>query len=296
MRMIRSPGTQSPACVQLSVVVAASESADAVARCVRSIGGGVEVIVAWGAGATVPRLRRWGLERATGEVVAFTEDSCRLGPGWIEAWRGAFKDDRVGAATGGVEHEPGGTAIDWAVFFFEYAPFLDGARARPGRLAGNNFAVRRVEALTIGDGLELCESQIPGVLTARGRGVIAVAGATAWHRRRYELREAVRDRLATGFAYGRLRAESRGRRAAVVAAGPLIAWLQAARLVMTLARSRRHLGTFLATLPLTLVLVAAWSVGEWQGALAGPARAAGSRRRGRAARRPRPASAPAASR
>lgn len=269
----------------MTVVVAASESAEAVARCVESLGGGVEVIVAAEAGATVPRRRRWGLERATGEVVAFTEDSCRLGPGWVEAWSEAFEDDRVGAATGRVEHEPGGTAIDWAVFFFEYAPFLGGAQRRPRRLAGNNFAVRRVEALAIGDGFELCESQIPGALIGRGRGVVAVAGATAWHRRRFSLREAIRDRLAFGFAYGRLRAASGRRRALVILAGPLILLSQASRLVATMLRARRHREVFLETLPLTLALLAAWSVGEWQGALAGPSPPGEWRRRGTAARR-----------
>jgi hypothetical protein len=272
--------------LRLSVVVAASESAEAVARCVHSLGDGAEVIVVAEAGATVPRLRRLGLERASGEVVAFTEDSCRLGPGWVEAWRAAFEDDRVGAASGAVEHEPGGSAIDWAVVFFEYAPFLGAGRGRPGRLAGNNFALRRREALAIGDGFELCESQVPGFMAARGRGVVEVVGATAWHRRRFTLREAIRDRLAFGFAYGRLRAGSGPRRALIALVGPLIVLSQATRLVATMIKVRRHLGTFLATWPLTLVLVAAWGVGEWQGTLAGPPRPAGSRRRGRADRRP----------
>jgi hypothetical protein len=262
---------------------------------VESLDEGVEVIVSSEAGATVPRLRRLGLERAKGEVVAFTEDSCRLGPGWAEAWRAEFEDDRVGAATGAVEHEPGGSAIDWAVFFFEYAPFLRIDQTRPRRLAGNNFAVRRNEALAIGDGFELCESQVPCELAVRGREVVAVAGATVWHRRRFTLREAVRDRLATGFAYGRLRSGSRRRRALIALAGPFVVLAQAVRLSATVFKVRRHLGTFLATLPLTLALVAAWSVGEWQGTLAGPPRPIGSRRRGTEDRWPARASSRIAS-
>src|SRR5690242_11195696 len=94
----------------LSVVVAASDSAGAIARTLDALArqrcpGRVEVVVAvacdrlegpappagpspwirWvvaPAGAGVPRLRRLGLDRASAPLVAFTEDSCLFGPDW----------------------------------------------------------------------------------------------------------------------------------------------------------------------------------------------------------------------
>ena len=83
-------------------------------------------------GAGVPRLRRLGLDAARAPVVAFTEDSCRLGPGWVEAWLQAFRDPLVPAATGPVAPAMGDSALDWAVFFCEYAPFLPSGREGVG--------------------------------------------------------------------------------------------------------------------------------------------------------------------
>ncbi len=154
------------------MVIAASDSAGAVARTVASLAlegwsdpARFEVIVAaardridpeaalervrWltaEAGAGVPRLRRLGLDAGAAPLVAFTEDSCRLGPIWVDAWRQAFHDPRVQAATGPVAPAMGDSPLDWAVFFCEYGPFLPSGRAGlgpPGRLAGNNFAIRR---------------------------------------------------------------------------------------------------------------------------------------------------------
>ncbi|MBX6316459.1 MAG: glycosyltransferase family 2 protein, partial [Isosphaeraceae bacterium] len=130
----------------LSIVIAATDSADAVARCVASLGPGagssrVEVIVVGARdrlpavdvpnwvhvlraepGAGVPRLRRLGLDGARAEVVAFTEDSGLLSPEWITAWLAAFQDPTLWAATGPVEQDDRASWIDWAVFFCEYAP------------------------------------------------------------------------------------------------------------------------------------------------------------------------------
>ncbi len=131
--------------IDLSVVVAASWSAEAVARTVASIGAadGVEVIVAsdpcrvapwvraegsrWVAGEPgdgVPRLRRLGADAARGRVVAFVEDACVVGPGWAETIRSAFADGECLAATGPVFQGEGASATDWAVYFAEYAAFV----------------------------------------------------------------------------------------------------------------------------------------------------------------------------
>ena len=128
----------------LSVVVAASWSAEAVARTVASIGGadGVEVIVASDPGRVapgalaggarwvlgdrgdgVPRLRRVGADAGCGRVVAFVEDACLVAPGWVDALRMAFGDGDCPAATGPVCQGEGASATDWAVYFAEYALF-----------------------------------------------------------------------------------------------------------------------------------------------------------------------------
>lgn len=126
---------------RLSVVVAATWSAEAIGRTVASIGEAEIIVVSaldrispgplpggalWfstESGAGVPELRRVGADRATGEVVAFLEDACEVGPGWARALIDAFGDPDVLAATGPVGQGQPASAIDWGVYFAEYAAF-----------------------------------------------------------------------------------------------------------------------------------------------------------------------------
>jgi hypothetical protein len=307
----------------LSVVVAASDSAGAAARAVASIREAaddrVEVIVSAArdrldpgacppgalrvvaeAGTGVPRLRRLGFDASRAPVVAFTEDSCAFGPGWSASWRLAFADPRTLTATGPVIPAMGDAALDWAVFFCEYAPFLEG-REKGGdsrsRLAGNNFAVRRevIEAL---DPREIQECEVAGAAASRGPGAIVAATARARHIRRYGLAEAIGDRLRFGREYGRLRAAHLPAiaRPLGLLVGPAILLVQAARLSRAVAARRGHLGHYFESLPITLALLSAWSVGEWIGWLEALVRCPAGRRRGTTARPPAPAPGPPGSR
>jgi hypothetical protein len=289
------------------VVVAASDSAQAVARTLAAlarqrgaeqveiivVGAGDRIAVpvppapataeafqpsSWvtaAPGTGVPRLRRLGLDRASAPIVVFTEDSCGFGSGWAEAWVAAFRDPAVSAATGPVEAAMGEALVDWAVFFCEYAPFL-GPRRRATelrlakRLAGNNFAVRRDRNDGL-DGSELHEMDVSRMLAGGDGRLIVVPAAQVGHVRHYALRQAIGDRLRFGHAYGRLRARSWSpiARLAGVFAGPAILGVQAARLTATVLARRRHLDRFLEALPLTLGLLTAWSIGEWLGWLEG---------------------------
>lgn len=291
---------------KLTVVIAASDSAEAVARTVASIGrqSRVELIVAaargridppttspdvrWvlgEIGVDVPKLRRIGFDQASAPIVAFTEDSCLVDPGWADALSAAFEEDpELVAATGPVEHRPGGSRTDWAVFFCEYAPFLGpDPSGMPRRLAGNNFAVRHARVPS-GDAIE--ESRLVADLAVIGR-LASVGSARVWHARRFRLAEAIGDRLRFGFSYGRLVARGRWRAWPI---GPAILLVQVARLIATLIQKRRHGGQLLRAGPITLALLTAWSVGEWLGRIAGPRPPAADRRRDTTARpaAPRP--------
>lgn len=306
--------------IRLSVVVAATAGPDAAARAVASLGplpAGVEVLVvhaagpgwparpgwiAAPAGSGVAALRRAGLDRARGRVVAFAEDSCRFGPGWADAWLAAFADPAVVAATGPVAFDPDAAPLDRAVALCEYAPFraaeAPAAGRAPGRLAGNNFAVLRDLARARG-GPVIHEHAILAAARPEGR-VLWVAGAAVLHVRRDSRRAAFADRFRFGLEFGTDRGRGLGPlgRCVGLAAGPAIWLAQAARLARCVAHqagaSRR---ADLRALPWLLALLAAWSLGEWLGwsGLAAVRPRPGCRRRGTAARpagrRPAPSEA-----
>jgi len=276
----------------IAVVIAATDSAEAASRCAASIGPGVRVIVAFDPsrveasglpadveavagdpGAGVHRLRRLGFDRCGEPIVAFTEDSCWLAPGWAIGWLPSFERRGILAATGAVELASGRSLLDRAVFLCEYAPFLSNPResGSPTRLAGNNFALRRENIPT--DGADIHEFEV-----AKG-GRLALAPLTlALHVRRHGVREAIRDRVRFGFGFGRSCAGSMPqRRWSRIVFGPAILGSQLARLATTLLRKRRLDGAFISALPLTALLLTAWSVGEWLGWTVGPARRASGR-------------------
>jgi hypothetical protein len=287
--------------IDLSVIVAATCSTSAVERTVASILGSVgadehvELIVTsdpskvtptnvsgrtiWisgNPGDGVPRLRRLGADAARGRVVAFLEDACIVGPGWVRAIRDAFRIDSLLAATGRVSQSDDATATDWAVYFAEYAAFARGFRTR---LAGINFAVRR-EALN--RSTEIHESRIAAQLAGSFR---CLDGASVVHVRHYPLAASLYDRWRFGREFGRDRWLDRPGvlKSLGIAAAPAILGVHLARLVSNVARGPGLIGPFVRSSPLTVAMLTAWSVGEALGW--SEARRTGSRPRGRAAPR-----------
>jgi hypothetical protein len=286
---------------ELSVVVVASWSAEAAARTVASIRSRcVEIIVVsdpdrvapipldgidrWligAAGDGVPDLRRVGADASTGRVVAFLEDACLVGPGWLTAILDGFRDLHTRAATGPVIDGQDGSPIDRAVYFAEYIPF---AARQTRRLAGINFAcVRDV----LGSSGPIREHEI----AATTAPIRWMAGASVRHVRHYSRQEALADRRQFGREFGRVRWNNRPgpiTRLGPVAA-PAILAVQLLRLAVSIMRSPRTLRCALGSSVETLRLLTAWSRGEAKGWV--EARRDASRRYGRAGQRHASASA-----
>ncbi len=281
----------------LSVVIVASWSADAVEATVASLGeSGVEIVVVsdpdrvaprpgvrWivgNPGDGVPTLRRLGAEATTGSVVAFLEDACVVGPGWVRAIREGFDDPQTLAATGPIQADSDSSETDWAVYFAEYVSFAAGPAKR---LAGLNFACRRS---ALGPSGPIREHE----LTARLPRPTWTGQAGVRHVRRYTWEEALRDRGRFGREYGEERWGDRPGWPTLL--GPLAASAilgsQLARLAHSLVRSPRLIPPCVRSGASTLALLKAWSRGEAAGWAA--ARRLGSRRCGTEA--PPPASQP----
>jgi len=90
-------------------------------------------------------------------------------------------------------------------------------------------------------------------------------------RRDLHLGALVRERLDWGrlFAYTRAREASALRRVAFVVLAPVLPVVLLLRHARLQFGKRRHFRRFLAVSPLVLVLLAAWSLGEFRGYLSG---------------------------
>jgi hypothetical protein len=117
--------------------------------------------------------------------------------------------------------------------------------------------------------------------------VRTISAARVNHVRRFGWREAIGDRFRFGVEFGRLRTVGASpiARWAGLIAGPAIFGAQVARLTLTIGRQPSYLGQFLVILPIILILLASWSLGEWWGWSLGPPPSA-RKPRGKAARTP----------
>ena len=219
--------------------------------------------------ATIPQLRGLGLQAATGDFVALTEDHCVAAPDWLSALVAAAGPEVV-AVGGGMGNAQTRRAVDWGAYFSEYG-FFDASRPAgdDALLTAANVAYRRpvlrqvTEGALAGD----WENVVHGRLQAQGLATRFASRAVIRQNRTYHLGDFCRDRFEHGRDYARARlAEEPGTnrwvRTLACVALPFVLTLRVAR-----AAGRSDPAAFLRALPATFTFLAAWSIGEVAGYL-----------------------------
>ena len=285
---------------QLSVAIAAWTGIDELRACLTSLRSQVapdtdEVIVArnfalaggeslarefpWvtdlshGPDVTVPRLRAAALRVANGAIIAFLEDHCECAAGWraaiVNGHRLPFE-----AVGGPVDLAAGGHPLDWAAYFYDYARFAPPMASGPTpSLSGANASYKRrfLELARKAWQVEITEIALQNELTRQDARVYLSSEAIVVHRKRNSAASAVglAFALARGYASHRLTGARPARRAAFALATFILPLLLALRISSAIMRTRRHLVRLAAAFPWLLVLLLAWSTGEFTGYLAG---------------------------
>jgi len=224
---------------------------------------------------SIPRLRAQAIRAATAEIVGVIEDHVVVPSSWVDRMLAVH---RRGARVVGGPIVNGATerTVDWAAFLCEYHASL---RPRPAGevhwLPGNNVTYRRDLLLPHLDLLDAggWEDALHNALRAEGASLIYDPDVAVRHCMRYESgREYVHQRFlySRAFAGARLEDRSTARRLAHAFAAlglPAILLARVAREVLTHPVPRPPLAR---PLPLIVVFVLAWAVGEVVGALRGP--------------------------
>ena len=219
---------------------------------------------------SVPQLRAAGYRVSCGDVVAFTEDHCRLAPAWPGSLVDALRDRQVGAAGGPVPNARSGSLVDRAIYASRYASFAPPVQAGPCRsLPGTSIAYRR-ETLErfFGSGAEgLWEHELNLRIADAGLRQEMVPTAWASHGKRYRFLPYCELRMRHGRCYAGRRAAAGASSLAALRA-PLLPGLLTARTLRSMA-SKTDLSDWIPALPLTAVIHCAWALGELIGYLAG---------------------------
>jgi hypothetical protein len=226
--------------------------------------------------ATVPELRRIGVEAARGEVVAVLEEHCTAPPGWLDALSAAFREGD--AAIGGPILDSDFARLrDWCVYFSEYhnylPPWPDGERYA---LNGANIAYDRAKLLAHRGVLDsgYWEVVLHPLLAREGR-FRAVDAMGAHHTGPFDYRYYLRQRYLLSRVWGGTQKDRVAPhvRAAHLVLGPVFPLFLFARVTSRVLAAPRYLGRYAATLPLLAPAWIAYAWGEWLGYLAGPGRA-----------------------
>lgn len=227
---------------------------------------------------SVPRLRRIGVEAASGEVVAVIEEHCLAGKDWLQAALDAHAAD-VYAAVGGPVVDHGYERVrDWVVYLCEYSGSLPPAVDGEVRdLNGANIAYRRRALL---DHLDLLddgywEVRLHPALLARGGRLRSVPAMVVHHRGPFALGYYLQQRywFSRAFAGARRGTMPLPYRLAYLVAAPVVPGLLLGRMAWRVWQKRRYTAEFLRALPLLIPAVTVLVAGEWVGYLAGPGNA-----------------------
>jgi len=299
-----APGRQDPAPAALvdelvSVVVPAYNAQDTIADCLRSLAAQedarqLQVIVVDSSqdrtAAIVAeqfpwvelvrhahrqdpgRARNQGLAAAKGAVVAFIDADCRAHPRWVQRLQQAHARGRP-VVGGAVDMAEGSSLVGRAYYYCLFGPWLPGGR--PGWVSDQptaNLSFDRRTLDRLGPFLDrgLCsDSQMQWRLAVLGLRTWFAPEIKVWHHNPHELGRLIGHRFRHGRAYASRRVQhwdwGRGRRWTYVALSPLIMLkLLVERLAQVAARPAR-LRELLPCLPLVVLGLFCWTVGEAQG-------------------------------
>ena len=217
-------------------------------------------------GAGRGRCNALGLAAASHSLVAFTDSSTTMEPGWVDA---AIAGLRHSCAVGGPVLPGNGKRVrDWAGFFIDYAthavpPYLSASRD----VAGNNVAYRR--ACLPERPRELWKDRIDRQLSRLGERPRALSSMTVRSQRRYSWWDLTTGQVLAGASYGADRAATWSRLHRLCAAAGCVAlpFLASVRIWLRVRRADQMRQHWAPALPLVLLARTAWAVGEAKGYL-----------------------------
>lgn len=226
----------------------------------------------------VPALRRRGVEKATGELIAIIEEHCSAAPDWLRRVQDAHSSGHYGAVGGPIADYDYSRLRDWVVYFCEYSASLPPApEGETDQLNDANIAYPRQllvdHAGLLGEGY--WPMTLHPTLLAEGTKFLSVPEMVVHHRGPFEFGYYLHQRYLFSRAFGGVRAQGEpiSRRLAYLLGAPLIPAMLLLRMARTVWEKRCRVRQFILTLPLIVLALVVLVAGEWTGYLLGPGEA-----------------------
>ncbi len=216
------------------------------------------------------QLRAAALAEVHGDLVAMLEDHEYPDAQWAAQVLAAHDRTEYAGIGGAVENSVS-RPLNWAVFFCDFAHYLNPVTSGPSARATDvNVSYKRdaLEVIAPVWRVRFHERLVHAALLSRGLGLALSPGIVVYQRRvGLTARDAMVERFVWGRSFAATRAErwSKGRRLLYAACSPLLPLVFVARILTAVIGKRRCQREFLGALPWIWTLAIAWSLGELVG-------------------------------
>ena len=222
-------------------------------------------------GGLVPELWAEGLRHATGEIVGLLASTVVPADDWVACTLELHQGDAVGIG-GAIEPGRRLRAVDWAVYFCRYSPYLRPIGAEEDlEVPGDNATYRhgvlvQYRQLYV-DGF--WEPAVHRSMRADGHRLAVSPDRVVTFESRTSARQFSRQRFQHGRAHGVQRSSGLQRRLILLQAmsAPLVPPLLTMRVARLVLRKRRLRCRFVAVAPLIMYFYTWWAAGELLGRL-----------------------------
>ena len=215
----------------------------------------------------VPHLWSIGLNSSRGRIVAITTARFVPARDWLKNIYEAHQRLASPGIGGAIDPPRGHSAKGWAIYFLRYSSYLKYTREQiVDEIAGENASYKRDSLAThrevIADGF--WEPDFHRLLRAEGKTLSLVPEIRVTQGTAFGVWCFCRQRFQHGQHFGRmrLRGSSAPVRIARVLTSPLIPAVLLAKIFGRVVANRRYFGRLSFSLPLLLVFVVAWTLGE----------------------------------
>jgi hypothetical protein len=222
---------------------------------------------------TLPCLWGEGIARSRGQIITITESACIVDDNWIAEILKAheFSHPVIGGA---VETAKLNKWVDWAAYFCEYGQFMYPLKEGVvNELPGNNVSFKR---WTLNQGREFIRNGFWKTYWCRklqeeGIQLMSAPSILVYNKKSYRLMPF----LIRRFRHGRCFAGMRVVQAALLTricyalGSPLLPVIFLFRTINALWAKKRYRKEFLLSLPIAVLAIVMWSMGEFLGYVAG---------------------------
>lgn len=222
----------------------------------------------------IPELRALGMASSTGDILIVIEDHCIVPENWFLEIVKAH-DSEYEVIGGAVENGSTERLIDWAVFLCEYSSFMLPIFAGEAEfITGNNTSYKRkvIEQLDETIKRDYWEYFLHTELKRAGVKFFAAPSIVVSHKKEFGFFYFLSQRFhySRSFAAMRRRKSSRAKQLVQLFYVPVLPFFMTWRITRNVLQKKRHYKELFLSLPLLVIFMLSYALGEFIGQLFGP--------------------------